>query len=238
MPATPISHPLMTSPLPSLKLNGLPDLFAEDDISINCGSNSTIYLPSKTLPSFNLPMYLISTVFPFLATGPFPVFLSSILTPCTILTPSFAFAVAVSPLSVDCEELGGASRSFANCTFLSLAFVSFISSAAVSAGLPSFFLSFFNCFLLSFGSAVAGSGFKDLAMISSRLAGSSSESSAGRLFLPFLAGSSFLTICSFFTSFGASVSSSEPTSEILGSSRSSRSSLASSSSSSSSGSRS
>ena len=28
MPATPISHPLITSPLPSLKLKGLPDLFA------------------------------------------------------------------------------------------------------------------------------------------------------------------------------------------------------------------
>lgn len=29
MPATPMSHPLMTSPAPSLKLNGLPDLLAK-----------------------------------------------------------------------------------------------------------------------------------------------------------------------------------------------------------------
>ena len=85
MPSRPMSQPLMTSPAPSLKEKGLPDL-----------------LLSKTLPSSSLPIYLgvllawgplgsqvagqiylISNLLPFFAAGPAPALRSSIVTPLT-----------------------------------------------------------------------------------------------------------------------------------------------------------
>lgn len=64
IPTTPTSQPLMTSPLPKPKLNGLPEVFL-----------------SKTEPFFNLPIYLTPTLEPFLAVGPLPTVRSSMTTP-------------------------------------------------------------------------------------------------------------------------------------------------------------
>ena len=75
IPVTPKSNPLIHSPLPNLKLNGFPEVFL-----------------SKTLPFFNLPIYLIPTLAPDLAVAPEPIFLSSVITPPNkVLVGNFSF---------------------------------------------------------------------------------------------------------------------------------------------------
>ena len=68
IPGTPKSHPEITSPLPMVNLNAL----------VDCSMTFPLSL-------FNLKTYLTLTLFPTLATGPFPIYVSLIYIPLNIL---------------------------------------------------------------------------------------------------------------------------------------------------------
>src|ERR1700712_4730128 len=110
---------------------------------------------------------------PFLAAGPVPAFLSSMVTPLTTRGP--AAALGFSATGAALVGGGPCSRFFANWTFLSdLAEEGASSSAAAAV------LAFLACFLLSFS---VGSALDSVIRLSR-------DSSAARLFLPFLASTS------------------------------------------------
>ncbi|EDZ70287.1 hypothetical protein AWRI1631_130620 [Saccharomyces cerevisiae AWRI1631] len=173
IPATPMSQPLITSPRPSLNANGLPLVFL-----------------SKTLPFFNLPMYLMPTLAPLLACGPLPIVRSSITMPPS---KTLLFGLCLSCSFLLLGFVGPSSKSFLNSTFFT--FLAFFSS------------SFSSCFLFFSFLLFLGSG------LTSSFCSSSSCSSS-----PSLSSSSSSWTSSIRTSSSSSSSKSSMSSPIISSS--------------------
>lgn len=140
---------------------------------------------------------------PALAMRPVPTLRSSMVTPFSTRTLGAFLAACFLPSVGTGEPVGPCSRFLANWTFFSLLGVSFSAETA----LPSLFLSFLACFLLSLDSSP---------LLSWAISSSRPSASAARLFLPFLAATSL----GASSSSSVSISSTRPAPSMLSSSSS------------------